>query len=211
MSGYVKKCLLIACLLLCFFPSITQAGKGIPMVPAASGTEVEPAGGYGLSTSGSVVVGTTLKLGQYTVATLPTCNAGAIGRMVRVTDGDDGTDCTTGGGSDRVLCECNGSVWASVDTQAAGSAEVSDADVAAAGNTDTTHSYSKDDIHDYAITGDTDLDGLADTLDYDVAVRSRKISLDRPRTVYVDADCSFGGDGILDDYNGATFTLWHRI
>jgi hypothetical protein len=59
MSGYVKKYLVLWLFLLCFFPSITQAGKGIPMVPAASGTEVEPAGGYGLSTSGSVIVGTT--------------------------------------------------------------------------------------------------------------------------------------------------------
>jgi hypothetical protein len=42
---------------------------------------------------------------------------------------------------------------------AEGVSGIVDADIAAAGNNDTTHTYSKDDIHDYLIQLDTDLDG----------------------------------------------------
>jgi hypothetical protein len=107
-------------------------------------------------------------MGPYTVATLPTPPADRVGALAVVTDGDDNTDCTTGSGTDLVVCQWTGSAWENAgDGTAEGSAEVSDADVAAAGNGDTSHAYSKDDIHDYSILGDTDLDGLPDALDTD--------------------------------------------
>ena len=60
---------------------------------------------------------------------------------------------------------------------AAGVTGIVDADVAAAGNTDTTHSYSKDDIHDYVIQFDTDLDGaLSDETWLGTAVEALDLS-----------------------------------
>ena len=119
---------------------------------------------------GSVAIGTTIKLGQYTVATLPsTLGAGDAGMRVEVTDGADTEDCTVGGGTDIVECRWSGSAWANAgDGVAAGSAEVSDATIGGAGDTDTTHAYSKDDIHDYLNQHDTDFDGLPDGVENDV-------------------------------------------
>jgi hypothetical protein len=47
---------------------------------------------------------------NYTVATLP---AGVtLGKLAYVTDGSTASDCTTGGGSSKVLCAFDGGVWA---------------------------------------------------------------------------------------------------
>jgi hypothetical protein len=56
-----------------------------------------------------------IKLPEVTVATRPANHA-----LVIVTDGNSGTDCTTGGGSTRVLCAWNGSAWASIGGGAGG-------------------------------------------------------------------------------------------
>ena len=49
-------------------------------------------------------------LSSYTVATLP---AGVtLGKLAYVTDGNTASDCTTGGGSNQVLCAFNGGAWA---------------------------------------------------------------------------------------------------
>jgi hypothetical protein len=56
-----------------------------------------------------------IKLPEVTVATRPANHA-----LVIVTDGASGTDCTTGGGSTRVLCAWNGSAWASIGGGAGG-------------------------------------------------------------------------------------------
>lgn len=50
-------------------------------------------------------------LTAYTVATLP---ATATNKVVIVTDGNAANDCTSGGGSTRVLCAYNGSAWAAI-------------------------------------------------------------------------------------------------
>lgn len=50
---------------------------------------------------------------ESTVAALPASNNWA-GRLFIVTDGSSSSDCTTGGGANRVLCEYNGSAWASL-------------------------------------------------------------------------------------------------
>jgi hypothetical protein len=78
------------------------------------------------STDRDVVIDGSLRLGQYTVATLPsTLGAGDAGFRAEITDGDSATDCTTGGGSDIVTCRWTGSAWANAgDGVAAGSAEV---------------------------------------------------------------------------------------
>jgi hypothetical protein len=47
----------------------------------------------------------------YTVAGLPTCNTGEKYRIVMVSDGDDASDCTSGGGSSYAFCGCTGSAW----------------------------------------------------------------------------------------------------
>jgi hypothetical protein len=48
-----------------------------------------------------------------TVSALPTAS-GVTGGLVYVTDGASSTDCTTGSGSTKVLCQSNGSTWAAV-------------------------------------------------------------------------------------------------
>ena len=109
-----------------------------------------------------------LKLPGYTVATLPTLTSADAGALVRVTDGDGAEDCTSGGGTDVNTCQWTGSAWANAgDGTAAGSAEVVDAAVGAAGDTDTSHAYSKDDIHDYVAQHDDDYDGLPDATEAD--------------------------------------------
>ncbi len=49
---------------------------------------------------------------NYTVATLPTPVAAAVGALVWVTDGNSATDCLTGTGANNVLCMWDGSAWA---------------------------------------------------------------------------------------------------
>lgn len=77
------------------------------------------AGGSIVSTSTGIVEAN--KIRNYTVATLPAATAG---NTAYVTDGTSATDCTTGSGSTKVLCQANGSVWAVVGaaTNPAGSA-----------------------------------------------------------------------------------------
>lgn len=100
---------------------------------------------------------------KHTVATLPTLTTDDAGALAQVTDGADAEDTTVGGGTDWVLARWTGSAWANAgDGQAAGSAEVADATIGAAGNGDTIHAYSKDDVHDYLAQHDSDFDGLPD-------------------------------------------------
>ena len=57
--------------------------------------------------------------GNYTVSTLP---GSPIANMtVIVTDGNSGSDCTTGGGSNRVLCSYTGSAWQAIGGGCGGS------------------------------------------------------------------------------------------
>jgi hypothetical protein len=112
----------------------------------------------------------TLWLDEYTVATLPsTYDSDDAGRIALVNDGDDATDCTTGGGSDNVICRWNGSAWENAgDGTAAGSAEVQDeAYSEGAFNGDTTHAPSQDAVYDKiealdAAKLDTQTVGIAD-------------------------------------------------
>jgi hypothetical protein len=53
---------------------------------------------------------------NYTVATLPTPDALAVGALAWVTDGDSATDCVTGLSTNKVLCYWTGSAWSNVDT-----------------------------------------------------------------------------------------------
>jgi hypothetical protein len=57
------------------------------------------------------------------VADLPTCNAGKDGRLISITDGDTSTDCTVGGGTETVLCLCDGSAWGVVSGGGSGDVE----------------------------------------------------------------------------------------
>jgi hypothetical protein len=103
------------------------------------------------STDRDVVIDGSLRLGQYTVATLPsTLGAGDAGFRAEITDGDSATDCTTGGGSDVVTCRWTGSAWANAgDGVAAGSAEVQDEAFTDGNfNGDTSHGVSQDDFWD---------------------------------------------------------------
>lgn len=101
------------------------------------------------------------KPARYTVATLPTLSAGDEGAIVQVTDGDGATDCTTGSGSDTVMCRWTGSAWANAgDGTAAGSAEVQDEVFSSANfDADTTHGVSQDDFYDLWHGVDADDDG----------------------------------------------------
>lgn len=56
-----------------------------------------------------------------------------------------------------------------------GSAEVVDSTIGASGDSDTTHSYSKDDIHDYLNQHDSDFDGLPDGVE-DLSIWAGKIN-----------------------------------
>lgn len=57
----------------------------------------------------SVVITTALSLGNFTVATRPA--ATTANQYITVTDGASVNDCTTGGGTDRVLCRSTGAAW----------------------------------------------------------------------------------------------------
>jgi hypothetical protein len=59
---------------------------------------------------------------EVTVATLPV--APRAGTTRTVTDGDDSTDCTSGGGATRLLCSFDGATWTSVSGGAGGSGDV---------------------------------------------------------------------------------------
>lgn len=102
----------------------------------------------------------------YTVATLPTPAAGDVGALVTVTDGDTAVDCTVGAGTDRVLCRWSGSGWESVNTEAAGSAEVQNEVFSQANfENDLTHAPSQHAIYTWGVIFDTDLDGKVNVLD----------------------------------------------
>jgi hypothetical protein len=122
-----------------------------------------PSGRVCVDRQGNSIMGSA-KFIQYTVATLPaTLGVSDAGLRFEITDGADTEDCTVGGGNDIVTCRWSGSAYANVgDGTAAGSAEVSDATVGDAGNNDTSHAYSKDDIRDYVYQHDSDFDGLPD-------------------------------------------------
>ena len=55
-----------------------------------------------------------------TVSTLPSCGTGTKGWFYAVTDGANATDCSTGGGSTYVICDCDGSSWTSIATGGSG-------------------------------------------------------------------------------------------
>lgn len=63
--------------------------------------------------TGGALTGTTVTLPGTTVATLPTCNSGAAGRIAFVTDALTPAALATliGGGAVPVLAFCNGSTW----------------------------------------------------------------------------------------------------
>jgi hypothetical protein len=63
--------------------------------------------------TGSIVAGAPLKLKSYTVATLPTCNAGLQDAMAVASDTTAPTynGALTGGGAVRVPVYCNGAAW----------------------------------------------------------------------------------------------------
>jgi hypothetical protein len=75
--------------------------------------------GFAINSSGFTVDGDgdttarTVKLAAFTVATLPTCNAGAAGTVAYVTDATAPTynASLTGGGAVKALAMCNGSGW----------------------------------------------------------------------------------------------------
>jgi hypothetical protein len=103
------------------------------------------------STDRDVVIDGSLRLGQYTVATLPsTLGAGDAGFRAEITDGDSATDCTTGGGSDIVTCRWTGSAWENAgDGVAAPTTEVQDEAFTDGNfNGDTSHGVSQDDFWD---------------------------------------------------------------
>lgn len=90
------------------------AAASVPYSGITSGTNTVAAmvNGTGAST---VSTGTGLlesnKIRNYTVSTLPAATAGMI---AYVTDGASATDCTTGSGSTKVLCQADGSTWNAV-------------------------------------------------------------------------------------------------
>lgn len=131
-------------------------------VEALAGTPPAPPSGTRMS--GNVVVtrgDKPIKPPRHTVATLPTLTTADAGAIVQVTDGDGVTDCTSGGGTDTVMCRWTGSAWANMgDGQAAGSAEVQDEVFSAANfNGDTSHGVSQDDFYDLWHGVDADDDG----------------------------------------------------
>lgn len=68
-----------------------------PAYTSVDGTTVEPA-----------IAITPVKSN---VADLPTCNAERFGAIASVTDGNGATDCTVGGSTTDVACECSGTAW----------------------------------------------------------------------------------------------------
>lgn len=156
----MKKALIIDISILLLLLLVLNVGFAFAGPPSAPPAPVYVSGGS--IGPGSPTI--NYKLNEYTVATLPsTLGASDSGIIAWVTDGADEEDCTIGGGASSVMCTWNGSAWANAgDGLDVGSAEVVDADIAAAGNGDTSHAYSKDDIHDYLIQIDADLDGVLD-------------------------------------------------
>lgn len=60
------------------------------------------------------VSGTVLRVQVSTVAGLTACAAGTQGAVVLVTDASGATDCTSGSGSTKNLCVCDGSAYVNV-------------------------------------------------------------------------------------------------
>lgn len=62
---------------------------------------------------GTLIMGGTVRLQTFTVATLPTCNAGLLGGLSYVTDATGPTynATLTGGGSKGIPVACDGAVW----------------------------------------------------------------------------------------------------
>lgn len=75
------------------------------------GSVVEPT--VALDVTGAIQASTTLKTGGYTVATLPTCNAGAAGTMAYVTNAlaPAWNAALAGGGAVTIGAFCNGAAW----------------------------------------------------------------------------------------------------
>jgi hypothetical protein len=96
-------------------PSADAAGALASDGAATPGTlSIVPFSGTGniaKTTSPTLTTPTLIQpmLTSYTAASLP---VGAIGKTVYITDGSTTSDCTTGGGANKVLCVYNGSTWA---------------------------------------------------------------------------------------------------
>ena len=94
----------------------TTSGGGVPdaisltMAHIPSGTSTEWLSKISDEEGSGKIVGSIdpqidkLRLKNYTVGTLPTGSASTPYRLALVTDGASATDCTTGGGSTRVMC-----------------------------------------------------------------------------------------------------------
>lgn len=150
----MKKLFLILTLAVFALSGCTSLG-GLDMSETAGPPGAPPVG------PGTDLKVKTIKPVQFTVATLPTLAAGAVGTLAAISDGDSATDCVTGGGSDRVICRWTGSAWENAgDGQAAGSAEVQDEVFSSANfNGDTSHGVSQDDFYDLWHGVDADDDG----------------------------------------------------
>jgi len=87
-----------------------------------SGTTIYPS----TSSRPNIYVPGTVRMKEFTVSTLPSVlQTVDAGTLALISDGDGVDDCTTGGGTDRVICRWTGSAWANAgDGQAAGSALV---------------------------------------------------------------------------------------
>jgi hypothetical protein len=147
----MKKYLLSILLVLCFSSVAVAAPPAAPSPWTKKGKVVE-------TKADDVAV----KIPSFTVDTLPaTLGAGDAGSLALVTDGDDTEDCTTGGGSDKVICRWTGSAWANAgDGTAVGSAEVEDEVFNDSNfNADTSHGVSQDDFYDLWHGVDADDDG----------------------------------------------------
>jgi hypothetical protein len=147
----MKKYLLSILLVLCFSSVAVAAPPAAPSPWTKKGKVVE-------TKADDVAV----KIPSFTVDTLPsTLDSGDAGSLALVTDGDDTEDCTTGGGSDKVICRWTGSAWANAgDGTAVGSAEVEDEVFNDSNfNADTSHGVSQDDFYDLWHGVDADDDG----------------------------------------------------
>jgi len=145
----MKRYIFLVLLVLLFASGVVAKPFIPPPAPVGPGTELKVK---------------TIKPVEFTVATLPSLGAADSGTLALITDGDGATDCTTGGGSDRVMCRWSGSAWANAgDGQAAGSAEVQD-EAFSAGNFDgdTSHGVSQDDFYDLWHANDSGDDGTLD-------------------------------------------------
>lgn len=88
-------------------------GNGVDIASAGSDTNIDL--NLTAKGTGTIVAGSPIKLKSYTVATLPTCNAGAQGNFAYVTDATAPTynGALTGGGAVKVPVFCDGAAWSS--------------------------------------------------------------------------------------------------